>query len=158
MKILCKMPILIRRSDMSGIILYLFRVRVLHPSSPLNLEKKIFSLKILKKASFWGGVSKQNVLFYKMCPCPQYIINLQKYIYIYIFVNKVLFIIILLRKLMGKSFRFFSPRCHIMPKWAHVPLKTVEWPLHLWEIWRVIVYPQPHIHNSVGWAWSRVGA
>ena len=23
---------------------------------------------------------------------------------------------------------------------------------------RVTVYPQPDIHNSVGWAWPRVGA
>ena len=35
----------------------------------------------------------------------------------------------------GEDVRFFSPRCHIMPKWAHVPWKTVEWPSHLCEIW-----------------------
>ena len=35
----------------------------------------------------------------------------------------------------GEAVRFFSPRCHIMPKWAHVPWKTVEWSSHLCEIW-----------------------
>ena len=35
----------------------------------------------------------------------------------------------------GEAVRFFSPRCHIIPKLAHVPWKTVEWPSHLCEIW-----------------------
>ena len=30
--------------------------------------------------------------------------------------------------------------------------------LHIYVKSGVIVYPQPHIHNSVGWAWLRVGA
>ena len=30
--------------------------------------------------------------------------------------------------------------------------------LHIYVKSGVIVYPQPHIHNPVGWAWSRVGA
>ena len=28
--------------------------------------------------------------------------------------------------------------------------------LHIYVKSEVIVYPQPRIHNSVGWAWSRV--
>ena len=30
--------------------------------------------------------------------------------------------------------------------------------LHIYVKSGVIVYPQPRIHNSVGWAWLRVGA
>ena len=40
-----------------------------------------------------------------------------------------------LRKLMGQAVKFFSPRCHIMPKCTHVQWKTVQWPSHLCEIW-----------------------
>ena len=81
--------ILIKRSDMSEIILYLFWVRLLHPSSPLNFEKKMFSLKILKQGIFLRAVSKRNALFYKMYPekmhpSSQYITNLQKSKYIFV--------------------------------------------------------------------------
>ena len=30
--------------------------------------------------------------------------------------------------------------------------------LHIYVKSRVIVYPQPRIHNSAGWGWSKVGA
>ena len=67
MKVLCKMLcykqvmnivyILINRIDMSGIILYLYWVQLLHPSSPLNFGKKnIFIKNSLKRHPFGGGV------------------------------------------------------------------------------------------------------
>ena len=74
--------------------------------------------------------------------------------------NSIIINMAVLRKLRGGAVRCFSPRCHVMPKWAHFPWKTVEWPSHLCWIWShyFIIYPQPHKHNSVGWAWPWVGA
>ena len=47
----------------------------------------------------------------------------------------IVIIMAVLRKLMGGAVRFFSPRYHIIPKWAPVPWKTVERPSHLCGIW-----------------------
>ena len=44
----------------------------------------------------------------------------------------------------GEAVRYFSPRCHIMPKWVHVPWKAVEWPSHLCEIWSYCLSTTSH--------------
>ena len=69
----------------------------------------------------------------------------------------VFLLLLCIEKARGETVRFFSPRCHIMPNGRMFHEK--QWnDLHIYVKSGVIVYPQPRIHNSVGWAWSRVGA
>ena len=67
---------------------------------------------------------------------------LERYIPIKTFV--FLLLLLCIEKARGETVRFFSPRCHIMPKWAHVPWKTVEWSSHLCEIWSHCVSTTSH--------------
>ena len=67
---------------------------------------------------------------------------LERYIPITTFV--FLLLLLCVDEACGQAVMFFSPRCHIMPKWAHVPWKTVEWPSHLCEIWSHCVSTTSH--------------
>ena len=69
----------------------------------------------------------------------------------------IIIIIIVLRKLMGKPGGFWAQDAILCQNGRMSHEK--QWnDLHIYVKSGVIVYPQPCIHNSVGWASSRVGA
>ena len=62
------------------------------------------------------GKTKKYTLFKAIFRYSLYI-----YIYKYIFVNQSFIYYYCIEEAHGEALRFFSPRCHIMPKWVHVP-------------------------------------
>ena len=61
-----------------------------------------------------------------------------------------------LRKLMGKPWGF-SAEDVILCQNGRMSHEKQWNDLHIYVKSGVIVYPEPRIHNSVAWAWSRVG-
>ena len=98
-------------------------------------------------SSLWLGPSIWCFCYFIITITIIIIINVVILLLLFLFLFLLLLLLLLLlciEEARGEAVRFFSPRCHTMPKQAHVPWKTEECLSHLCEIWSHCVSTTSH--------------